>query len=176
MDNIRIEDFKEEIQDCIKKYEEDNTDLKTEITKFNCIAENIKTDINKVHKKYLEVKYKQCVCDVCKTSIKDNIVYVFPCKHMFDANCIINLLQQYSRDIPSLNKKLDKIITLKLEIEALEKKKERSNIKIDLEKTNTENRGNILQVFQTYFTGKSNQRGSISIAFDELGKLSTQKV
>ena len=64
---------------------------------------------------------------------------------MFDANCIINLLQQYSRDIPSLNKKLDKIITLKLEIEALEKKKERSNIKIDLEKTNTENRGNILQ-------------------------------
>lgn len=28
MDNIRIEDFKEEIQDCIKKYEEDNTDLK----------------------------------------------------------------------------------------------------------------------------------------------------
>lgn len=28
MDNIRIEDFKEEIQECIKKYEEDNTDLK----------------------------------------------------------------------------------------------------------------------------------------------------
>lgn len=67
-------------------------------------------------------------------------------------------------------------MTLKNEIEALEKKKERSNIKIDLEKTSTENRGNILQVFQTYFTGRTGQRGSISIAFDELGKLTYQKV
>ena len=95
---------------------------------------------------------------------------------MFDANCIINMLQQYSLNIPSLNKKIDKIITLKVEIDALEKKKERSNIKIDLDKAHTENRGNILQVFQTYFTGKTNNRGSISIAFDELGKLTNQKV
>ena len=86
------------------------------------------------------------------------------------------MLQQYSNNIPSLSKKLEKIMTLKHEIEALERRKKRSNIDIDLEKTSTENRGNILQVFQTYFTGKPNQRGSISIAFDELGKLSNNKV
>jgi len=95
---------------------------------------------------------------------------------MFDANCIINMLHQYSQNIPSLSKKLEKILSLKHEIEILEKKKDKSNIKIDLENTHTENRGNILQVFQTYFTGRTNNRGSITIAFDELGKLSNQKV
>ena len=124
----------------------------------------------------MELKYKQCVCDICNMSIKDDNVFVFPCKHMFDSNCIIDMLQQYSTNIPSLNDKIERILSLKADIDNLEKKKERSNIKIDLEKANAENRGNILQVFQTYFTGKTNQRGSISIAFDELGKLNNQKV
>ena len=99
MDNIKIEEFKEQISNCIDLYEKNIKTLRDDITQYNKTAEDIKTDIYKVKKKSLEIQYRQCKCDICQCNIKDNNIYLFPCGHMFDAKCIISSIYNYKKNI-----------------------------------------------------------------------------
>jgi hypothetical protein len=45
----------------------------------------------------MEIQYSSCKCDICQGYIKDKDIYLFPCGHMFDANCIRECLLQYER-------------------------------------------------------------------------------
>ena len=96
-DTIKIEDFKKHISECINDYENNINKLKKDITEYNNTAENIKNDIAKVKKKSMEIQYSSCKCDICQGYIKDKDIYLFPCGHMFDANCIRECLLQYER-------------------------------------------------------------------------------
>ena len=94
-DSVKIEEFKVQITKCINQYEKNIKGLKDNIKNYNQIAENIKTDINKIKKKSMELKYNEFKCEICKGYIKNKNIYLFPCGHMFDMNCIRECLLNY---------------------------------------------------------------------------------
>ncbi len=94
-DTIKIEEFKNQISTCIKEYETNIKQLKENINSYNITAENIKRDIDRVKKKSIEVDYINCKCEICQGYIKDKIIFLFPCGHMFDMNCIKDTLLSY---------------------------------------------------------------------------------
>jgi hypothetical protein len=94
-DTIKIEEFKKQISSCINNYEKTIQKIKKDITEYNETAENIKNDIIKVKKKSMEINYSSCKCDICNENIKDKNIFLFPCGHMFDANCIRKCLIDY---------------------------------------------------------------------------------
>ena len=95
-DTIKIEEFRTQINECINNFEKDIQKLKDDINEYNNTAENIKNDIIKVKNKSMEVQFSSCRCEICQENIKeDKDIYIFPCGHMFDANCIRNCLLEY---------------------------------------------------------------------------------
>ena len=66
MDNIKIDEFKNQISSCINVYEKNIQELKEDITDYNKTAENIKNDIYKVKKRSMEVQYRHCKCEICQ--------------------------------------------------------------------------------------------------------------
>ena len=123
MDNIKIDQFKAEISKCINVYEESIQKLKKDINEYNKTAEEIKRDIYKVKKRSMEIQYRQCKCEICNSNIKDDNIYLFPCGHMFDSKCIIEMMFQYREFLPDVLKKTDEIAALTKEIDLLEKRK-----------------------------------------------------
>lgn len=128
MDNIRIESFKQEITKCIDTYENSIELLKDKIIKYNKTADVVKNDISKVKKKHMEIKYQQCICEVCNNLIKEDNIFMFPCGHLFDSNCIFNQIKQYSSILINLQPKVEALLITKNEVENLEKRKVQSNI------------------------------------------------
>ena len=94
-DTIKIEEFKKQISNCINEYEENIKNLKDNISKFNKTAENIDNDIYKAKKESIEIEYSNCKCEICNEFIKDKNIFLFPCGHMFDMNCIRDYLLNY---------------------------------------------------------------------------------
>ena len=94
-DSIKIEEFKKQISECISQYEQKINGLKKNIKTYNDIAENIKSDISKIKKRSMELKYNEFKCEICKGYIKNKNIFLFPCGHMFDMNCIRECLLNY---------------------------------------------------------------------------------
>ena len=94
-DTIKIEEFKKQISNCINEYEANIEKLKKDINDYNKTAENIKADIYRVKKKSMDIKYSDCKCEICQGYIKDKIIFLFPCGHMFDMNCLKDSLLNY---------------------------------------------------------------------------------
>ena len=128
MDNIKIEEFKNQISSCINVYEKNIQELKEDITDYNKTAENIKNDIYKVKKRSMEVQYRHCKCEICQKNIKDDNIFLFPCGHMFDEDCIIQKLVEYKEMLTTLDEKhpivqkMAEINTLRKNIEDIERK------------------------------------------------------
>ena len=112
-DTIKIEEFKKQISNCIDEYESNIKKLKEDISSYNKTAENIKSDIYKVQKKSMEIQYSNCKCDICQGFIKDKNIFLFPCGHMFDMNCIKDSLLNYEitgiDNIHEKNVKIDEL-------------------------------------------------------------------
>jgi len=111
-DTIKIEDFKKQISECINDYENNINKLKEDIFIYNKAADNIKNDIEKLKKNSKDIQYSNCKCTICQGYIKDKDIYLFPCGHMFDANCIRECLLEYEatglNSIHNDNVKIDK--------------------------------------------------------------------
>lgn len=182
MGNIKIEVFKKEITHCINIYENNIQELKRDISNYNKTAENIKSDIYKVKKKNMEIRYKQCICEICNATIKDDNIYLFPCGHIFDANCIIQTLQKYNNFVESLHVKIEKILVIRGEIEILEKRKDASRLSISDERNSVNDRGTFFSNFNFNFNfGQSGapvalKQSNLAISTEELNKLTNLKV
>ena len=140
-DTIKIEDFKKQISECITDYEENIKKLKEDITNYNKTAENIKNDIINLKKRSMEIPYSSYKCVICQVYIKDKNIYLFPCGHMFDANCIRECLLNYeATGLEYIHEKNVKIDKLFLELGYIEKSSyENSNrIKKNLNKIEEE--------------------------------------
>ena len=94
-DSIKIEEFKSHITDCISQYEDKINKLKEDINDYNNTAEKIKMDINKANKKPMVIKYNEFRCEICGESLTNKRIFLFPCGHMFDMNCIRQSLLDY---------------------------------------------------------------------------------
>ena len=97
----------------------------------------------------MEIKYHECVCEICNSTIKDENIVIFPCRHIFDENCVINTLKKYNLNMMNLSEKLEKILVIKGEITVLEKKKEL--IESEFYEKNKETKGSILD----FLSGKT---------------------
>ena len=97
----------------------------------------------------MEIKYHECVCEICHSTIKDENIVIFPCRHIFDENCVINTLKKYNLNMMNLSEKLEKILVIKGEITVLEKKKEL--IESEFYEKNKETKGSILD----FLSGKT---------------------
>ena len=121
-DTIKIEDFKMQISECITDYEKNINKLKEDITSYNKTAENIKNDMINLKKRSMEIPYSSYKCVICQTYIKDKTIYLFPCGHMFDANCIRECLLNYEASgLDYVHEKNIKINNLFLELGYIEK-------------------------------------------------------
>jgi hypothetical protein len=175
MGSIKIEVFKKEITNCINIYENNIQELKRDISKYNKTAEDIKSDIYKVKKKQMEIRYKQCICEVCNNTIKDDNIFLFPCGHIFDSNCIIEALIKYSSFVVGIQQKMEKIHIMKAEIELLEKRRAASKINYE---GDDKDRGTFFSNFINlgFNENKQGSRNNISISSGELAKLNELRV
>ena len=94
-DSIKIEEFKKQISNCINEYETNIKKLKKDINDYNKISENIKNDISKVKKHSMDLPYSNSKCEICQGYIKDKRIFLYPCGHKFDMNCIKECLLNY---------------------------------------------------------------------------------
>lgn len=126
--NIKIEVFKNEILNCLQGYQTNIESLRSQIISYNITSKNVKNDINSVKKKCCKILYQSCICEICNNTINEDSIFVFPCGHMFDSNCILNQIKNYSTYLPHLQEKVEKMIIKKNEIENLEKRKTQNKI------------------------------------------------
>ena len=141
-DSIKIEEFKKQISHCINEYETNISKLKEDISEYNKTSENIKNDIYKVKKKSMEIQYTNCKCDICQGYIKDKNIFLFPCGHMFDMNCIRDYLLDYEiTGLDNIHKKNVRIDELLYELGYETKRtfiKHNENSENEIETKNTE--------------------------------------
>ena len=96
-DNVKINEFKDELKDCIKTYEKSVDLLNKEINEFNNSSKHIQEDIHKAKKKAISVSFSDIRCHQCGQSIKGNRFFMFPCKHIFDADCLIKTYIEFNK-------------------------------------------------------------------------------
>ena len=145
-DTIKIEEFKKQISECIFDYEENIKKLKDDIDNYNKTSENIKNDIANLKKRSMEIPFTTYKCQICQNYIKNNDVYLFPCGHMFDANCIRKCLLDYeATGLEYIHDKNVKIDSLFIELGYTEKSnydiivsKEKTQAKVEEEKNQWE--------------------------------------
>lgn len=128
-DEVKIDVFKNEIFDCLNSYEVEIENLKSEIYERDETTKTVKSDIAQVKKKYMELRSQVCICEVCNNAIAEDSIYIFACGHMFDEECIIHLLKDYSTVLgPKMKLRSLHIKELKEDIEEMSLRKEQSNI------------------------------------------------
>ena len=128
-DNVKINEFKDELKDCIKTYEKSVQLLNKEINEFNYSSTLIQKDISKAQKKAISVTYNKIRCHQCGQKIKDKKFFMFPCKHIFDLKCLINKYIEFNKQGMGddlFKQKVRAIQNLLNKIKILKEKKERA--------------------------------------------------
>ena len=135
MDEIKLKDLKTDLQDCIDVYEEVVNNLKSKINIYNLSNKNIQNSIYKIMKTSLNLEHRKIKCVECGNSANfgDNKFFLFPCGHVFDANCLVNILIDYdNKNIGDarLKQKVSAIksLTEKIWTMQLKKKKNKKNL------------------------------------------------
>ena len=166
-DTIKIEDFKKQISECISDYEDNIKKLKEDINNYNKTAENIKNDIVNLKKRSMEIPYNSYKCVICQTYIKNKNIFLFPCGHMFDANCIREYLLNYeATGLDYIHEKNVKIDKLFLELGYIEKSSYeskdqviKSKNKIEEQKNQTDIQGVATNIFKQLTKFKRQEGG-----------------
>lgn len=173
--NIKIEVFKNEILNCLQGYQTNIEGLRSQIISYNITSKNVKNDINSVKKKCCKILYQSCICEICNNNINEDSIFVFPCGHMFDSNCILNQIKNYSTYLPHLQEKIEKMIIKKNEIDNLEKRKNQNKIQSYDEKDDKNSFYNFIG-FNSETTKKQQSTvKKISISNEELIELEKYK-
>ncbi|KAJ3071653.1 hypothetical protein HK102_006394 [Quaeritorhiza haematococci] len=115
-DFVLIDDFKEEICAALEEYNMHIRDLKAEMDEATKSAESIRLDIRELRNKYAVIPVAKR-CDVCDLLLLTRQFYVFPCEHVFHADCLINYVTKdmnprNSRRVLELQGQITKQITL----------------------------------------------------------------
>jgi hypothetical protein len=97
MDNVKLVELKKDLQACINFYEEGVQQLKKEINDYNQSTEIIKKDIYKIQKKSTYINYTKIKCEKCQKDIMGSKFFLFPCGHIFDTLCLIQIIIDYDK-------------------------------------------------------------------------------
>ena len=128
-DNVKINEFKDDLKECIKKYEENVHILNKEIKEFNESNDSINKDINLCEKNAIKMNYTKLRCYRCCKNISGPKFFLFPCKHIFDVECLIETYLEFDKNKLGDNKfknKVKVITQLQKKIKNLKEKKQKS--------------------------------------------------
>ena len=98
-DNEKLNDLKEELTKCIKYSEESVMKLNNEIKEFNEANNSINKDIDFSEKKAVKKKFTDLKCSKCNKIIntgKNSKFYLFPCQHIFDLQCLVDIYMEFA--------------------------------------------------------------------------------
>ncbi|KAF7727857.1 hypothetical protein EC973_006970 [Apophysomyces ossiformis] len=93
-DFLLIDDFKDEICSALEEYNIRIEDLKTEMDEATKSADSIRLDIRELKSRFALVNAVE-KCYVCNRSLLTRQFYIFPCQHVFHADCLINQITKY---------------------------------------------------------------------------------
>ena len=94
-DETKLQDIKTDLQECIDIYEDGVSHLKEKIVTFNKSNKNIREVIYILNKRKIDCEHSKIKCHECQNNITENKFFLFPCGHMFDADCLVKLLIEY---------------------------------------------------------------------------------
>jgi hypothetical protein len=86
-----IDDFKAEICGALESYAERIDELRREMDEATASAEHIKADIAALSERFVTVEQSDR-CWKCGNALLSRQFYVFPCQHMFHADCLISMV------------------------------------------------------------------------------------
>jgi len=92
-----IDDFKEEICNALKEYNERIEELKTEMDEATRSAVLIRRDIKNLRNKYGFVSQNQ-LCDICGYPVLTRLFYLFPCLHVYHGDCLTKEVMSHFSD------------------------------------------------------------------------------
>jgi len=129
--NVKINEFKDELKVCIQNYEESKGKLISEVNLFNELNETINRDIDLSEKKAIQMKYTSLRCCRCNKNIKGDKYFLFPCRHIFDIDCLIDTYIKFKElnniEDKKFDQKIEVIRNLSKKIERLKSKKKKAN-------------------------------------------------
>ena len=130
-DNEKLNDLKEELTKCIKYSEESVIKLNNEIREFNEANNSINKDIDFSEKKAVKKKFTELRCSKCNKNIntgKYSKFYLFPCQHIFDLQCLVDIYMEFASY--KLNDKnfQDKIAVIKDMSKKIKQYEDRKNL------------------------------------------------
>lgn len=99
-DFVVIDDFKDEICTALEGYSGHIDALKGEMDEATKNAEAIKQDIAALQKRFVTVDATE-KCSHCALALMTRQFYVFPCHHIFHADCLIGLVSTLLPPIPT---------------------------------------------------------------------------
>ncbi|KAI8823436.1 vacuolar protein sorting protein 18 [Fimicolochytrium jonesii] len=86
-DFVLIDDFKEEICVALENYNEHIEELKAEMDEATKSAESIRLDIRDLRNRYTAIPVTE-ECNICNAALLTRQFYVYPCEHVFHADCL----------------------------------------------------------------------------------------
>ncbi|KAK4687400.1 vacuolar protein sorting-associated protein 18, partial [Tremellales sp. Uapishka_1] len=93
-DFVVIDDFKTEICDALEEYSVHIEELKAEMDEATASAESIKKDIENLQNRFVTVEAMD-KCWKCGLTLVTRQFYVFPCQHVFHADCLIQMAMEF---------------------------------------------------------------------------------
>jgi len=94
-DFVLIEDFKDEICETLEEYNVHIDELKKEMDEATKSAEDIRFDIRELKNKHTIIPVNEH-CRICNKTLLTRQFYIFPCQHLFHADCLLNSLLKSS--------------------------------------------------------------------------------
>ena len=85
--NIKIENFKDEICESLKSYSEEITRLKMLMDSYSSNAEALKQQLRMIKNRCIEVDSSH-KCEQCFKTLFYQEFYIFPCMHGFHRDCL----------------------------------------------------------------------------------------
>ncbi|TPX64225.1 hypothetical protein SpCBS45565_g06048 [Spizellomyces sp. 'palustris'] len=102
-DFVLIDDFKDEICSALEEYNEHIDELKAEMDEATKSAESIRLDIRELRNRYTTIPVAER-CKSCRSPLLTRQFYVFPCEHVFHADCLSN--QVIRESTPAKSKRI----------------------------------------------------------------------
>ncbi|WVR03897.1 hypothetical protein IAU60_000896 [Kwoniella sp. DSM 27419] len=93
-DFVVIDDFKTEICAALEEYSAHIDDLKAEMDEATASAESIRRDIEGLSNRFITIEPGD-KCWKCGLNLTIRQFYVFPCQHVFHADCLISMAMEF---------------------------------------------------------------------------------